>query len=564
MADLHSTLLMAQTAAAAPAMSAKLWFLLPEIALLIGACVVVVLGLSPARRVRDTLPWITCAFLGLGMVLSVWVYASGTGAAILEKHPGMLLMPMLGRYVKMIVCGMGIALTLLTVGMIDRRLESAVEAGRVRFDAIRANRGEFYSFFLLSLIGVMLVCNANDLIWLFLALELTSLPTYIMVAMSRGSRRAQEAAVKYFFLGAMATAMLLYGFALLYGATGTMILTEMKAAFAHQSQSFEGLNRVGIVGMVLAVLGVSFKIAAAPMHFYAPDVYEGAASPVTAFLAFVPKTAGFIALILLLSTVGWSGHHIVEGDTMQAINGLPQPITTALWMIAVLTMTLGNIGAILQKNVKRVLAYSSVAHSGYMLIGVIAGPAARVGGISGIDAVLFYLLAYGIMNTAAFAVLAALERPGASGAQWGSQEIESMEDLAGLRVKHPMMAAVMALAAGSLLGVPPLLGFWGKLYLFIAGIQAEQIALVVIAGLNSAISAWYYLRLIALPIMNKPTAQSETIAANPFAWPRVAGVVTAALTLLLPIFVGQLVRASREATESPARIESPRTADAGR
>lgn len=535
-------------------MADKLWFLWPEIALLIGACVVVVLGVSPNRRVRDTLPWITCAFLGLGMVLSVYVYASPKGTAILDTHRDMLLMPMLGRYVKMVVCGMGIALTLLTVGMIDRRLESAVEAGRVRFDPIRANRGEFYAFFMLSLIGVMLICNANDLIWLFLALELTSLPTYIMVAMSRGSRRAQEAAVKYFFLGAMATAILLYGFALLYGSSGTMILTEMHAAFAAQAQTAAGISNLGIVGMILAVLGLSYKIAAAPMHFYAPDVYEGAASPVTAFLAFVPKTAGFLALVLLLTTVGWAGHaNMVEGFGRVEYPGLPQPIMTTLWMIAVLTMTLGNIGAILQKSVKRVLAYSSVAHSGYMLIGVIAGPSL------GVNAVLFYLLAYGVMNIAAFAVLIALERP-----YGGGQEIESMEDLAGLRVKHPAMAAVMALAAGSLLGVPPLLGFWGKLYLFIAGVQADQIALVVIAGLNSAISAWYYLRLIALPIMNKPTAQSETITANPHAWPRIAGIITAAMAVLLPIFVGQLIRASQEATESPVRVETMTSAKTDR
>ncbi len=189
--------------------------------------------------------------------------------------------------------------------------------------------------------------------------------------------------------------------------------------------------------MILAMLGICFKIAAAPMHFYAADVYEGAAAPVTAFLGFVPKTAGMIAMILLLGTMGWGEY-----------DGLPRAITTMLWMMAVLTMTLGNVGALLQKSVKRMLAYSSIAHSGYMLIGVIAGPGL------GINAVLFYLLAYGIMNTAAFAVLAGLERRG--------QEIESMDDLAGLRQRHPMMAAVMAVSAGSLLGVPPLLGFSGS------------------------------------------------------------------------------------------------------
>ena len=506
------------------AMVQKLWFLLPEMAIFVGVVVVFIMGLSPSKRVRDLLPLMTSVFLGLGFALTPLVYDSEFGRRLLENHD-FLIMPMLGKYVKMVVCLMGIVLAMVSVGMIDRRMEAAVASGRIAFDPMRANRGEFFAFFMLSLIGVMLTCNANDLIWLFLSLELTSLPTYIMVAISRPSRRAQEAGVKYFFLGAMATAMFLYGFALLYGAAGTMVLTDMRDAFQAQAAD-GGINMLGIIGMILALLGIGFKIAAAPMHFYAADVYEGAASPVTAFLAFVPKTAGFIGIILLLSTMGWSGHNGPHG-----VEGLPQPILTTLWMIAVLTMTLGNVGAILQKSVKRVLAYSSIAHSGYMLIGVIAGPANN-----GINAVLFYLLAYGIMNTAAFAVLAGLERRG--------QEIESMDDLAGLRFKHPGMAVVMALASGSLLGVPPLLGFWGKLYLFIAGVQAGHIPLVVIAGLNSAISAWYYLRLIALPIMSKPSAQAETIVPSPVKWPRIAGIVTAAAVVLLPAFVSPLFRAS--------------------
>ena len=512
----------------------KLWFLLPEMAVFVGVVVVFIMGLSHSKRVRDMLPLMTCVFLGLAFALTPFVYESEKGHRLLAENPTIMLMPMIGKYLKMIVCGLGIVLTMVSVGLIDRRLETAVATGRIPFDPIRANRGEFYAFFMLSLMGLMLVGNANDLIWMFLALELTSLPTYIMVAISRPSRRAQEAAVKYFFLGAMASAMFLYGFAMLYGATGTMILTEMRDAFLVQRNAGT-INALGIVGMIVAFLGISFKIAAAPMHFYAADVYEGAASPVTAFLAFVPKTAGMVAIILLLSTVGWSGHRIAigEGAYMDA-PGLPQPILTTIWMVAVLTMTLGNVGAILQKSVKRVLAYSSIAHTGYMLIGIIAGPEHF-----GIEAVLFYLLAYGIMNTAAFAVLAGLERRG--------QEIESMEDLAGLRIRHPMMAIVMGVASGSLLGVPPLLGFWGKLFLFIAGIEANQIALVVIAGLNSAISAWYYLRLVTLPIMSKPSAQAEAIERSPYAWPRIAGIVTAIAVVALPIFAGRLFLASEEA-----------------
>ncbi|MEM7228300.1 MAG: NADH-quinone oxidoreductase subunit N [Planctomycetota bacterium] len=499
----------------------KLWFLIPEMTLFLGVVVVAVLGLSPNRSLRDIVPFVTCLFLGLAFCVTPYLY---TETRVAEAG---LLMPQLGQYVKMIVCGIGIMLTMLNVGLIDRKYEAAVEAGKVAFDPIRANRGEFHTFFLLSLIGVMLCCNANDLIWLFLALELTSLPTYVMVAMSRGSRKAQEAAVKYFFLGALAAAMFLYGFALLYGATGTIVLTEMRDVLVAQRIENGGeLSMLATIGMILAVLGVSFKIAAAPLHFYAADVYQGAASPVTAFLAFVPKAAGFIALMLLLGTLGWS----IEG-TM--IDTLPRPILSTLWMIAVLTMTLGNIGALLQRSVKRMLAYSSIAHSGYMLIGLIAGPEHN-----GLNAMLFYLFAYGIMNSAAFAVLASLERQG--------NEIESLDDLAGMRHRYPGMAAVMAISAASLLGFPPLLGFVGKLYLFIAGINAGQILLVVIAGLNSAISAWYYLAIVKYSIMDEPNAQSETVVPRREIWPRIAAVMMTAAIVIVPFFGNSIIRATEQ------------------
>ena len=500
-------------------MGDKLWLLMPEMTLFIGVVVVSVMGLSASKSVRDLVALVTCVFLGIAFVITPFLYSD-------EQHVAAagLLMPMLGKYVKMLVCGMGIVLAMLSVGMIDRRLEQGIASGRAVFDPLRVNRGEYFAFLLLSLIGVMLVCNANDLIWLFLALELTSLPTYIMVAMSRSSRKAQEAGVKYFFLGAMAAAMFLYGFAFIYGATGTIVLTEIQASFARQVAS-GGIGLYGIVGMVLAILGIAFKIAAAPMHFYAADVYEGAAAPVTAFLAFVPKTAGMLALILLVATVGWEGH-AGAGSA-----GLPPAISAVLWMIAALTMTLGNIGALLQKSVKRMLAYSSVAHSGYMLIGLLAGPP------MGIDAVLFYLLAYGVMNTAAFAVLAGLERRG--------DEIESLDDLAGLRQRHPWMAVVIAISAGSLIGLPPLIGFVGKLYLFMAGMAADQWPLIVVAAINSAISAFYYLRLVGLPILAKPTPQSEAIVPTASMWPRLAGVLTASAVVFLPLFALPLIQASQ-------------------
>jgi NADH-quinone oxidoreductase subunit N len=496
-------------------MADKLWFLIPEIWLFVGVFAVSVMGLARTKFVRDALPLVVCVFLAVALAAIPLVYTQTERLARTA-----MLMPMVGAYVKMVICALGIVLAMLSVGLIDRRLEDAVKSGRARFDPIRVSRGEYFAFFLLSLIGAMLVCNANDLIWLFLALELTSLPTYVMVAISRPSRRAQEAAVKYFFLGALAAAMFLYGFALLYGATGTIVLSDMREALAAQTAA-GGLNRMAIVGMILAVVGVSFKIVAVPMHFYAADVYEGAAAPVTAFLGFVPKTAGAVAIILLLGTVGWRGH--LPGG----MAGLPQPILITLWMIAVLTMTLGNVGAMLQRSAKRLLAYSSIAHSGYLLIGVIAGPGL------GVNSVLFYLLAYGVMNTAAFAALAALERRG--------EEVELLDDLAGLRHRHRTLSVVIAVAAVSLIGFPPLLGFWGKLLLLVAGVKAGHLPLVVIAVINSAVSAWYYLRLAGLPVLAMPGPQAEAISKRPVVWPRVAAVLTGVAVLIGPFFVEPLL-----------------------
>ena len=497
------------------AMLDKVWFILPEIWLFFGAVVVSMMGLSRRKLLRDAVPFVVCFFLAAAMAAIPWIYGDKLRLARAD-----LLMPQLGPYVKMIVCGIGIVLAMLSVGLVDREIEDAIKSGRARFDPLRLSRGEYFAFFLLSLIGAMLVCNANDLIWLFLALELTSLPTYVMVAISRPSPKAQEAAVKYFFLGALAAALFLYGFALLYGSTGSMELTVMRAEFAKQTAG-GGLDRLAIVGMILALLGVSFKIVAVPMHFYAADVYEGAAAPVSAFLAFVPKTAGVVAMLLLLGTVGWTGH------SGPGTVGLPQPILVTLWMVAVLTMTLGNVGAMLQSSVKRLLAYSSIAHSGYLLIGIIAGPQ------MGINAVLLYLLAYGVMNTVPFAVLAGLQRRG--------EEIETLDDLAGLRHRYPLMAVAMAVAAMSLIGFPPLLGFVGKFSLLVAGFQAHHVPLVVIALINSAISAWYYLKLVGLPILSVPTAASDTVKRGASAWPRVAAVLAAVAIVVLPFFADALL-----------------------
>jgi NADH-quinone oxidoreductase subunit N len=518
-------------------MTTKLVLILPEILLVVGAIVVTVLGLSRSKAWRDAVPAATIALL-LGACGLLHVVTTDERLA----QAGLLL-PSMGLFAKTLILLIGVGLVMLGIGLVDRRLEQAFAQGRVAFDAIRVMRGEYHAFFLLSIAGACLVCNAPDLIWLFLAIELVSLPTYIMVATSRGNRKAQEAAVKYFFLGAMSSAILLYGFALLYGATGTLQLVGIQSALAQQAAD-GGLSTLALVGVVFVVIGLCYKISAAPMHFYAPDVYEGAATPVTAFLAFTPKIAGFLALILILSTVGWTGHTtIVDGERVAIGTGLPTPITALLWMIAVLTMTLGNIGALLQTSLKRMLAYSSIAHSGYMLIGLIAGPVG-IGGVSGVNATLFYLFGYAIMNIATFGPLASLERNG--------EEIETLDDIAGLRQRHPGLAWVLAIGAASLIGLPPLLGFWGKLYVFAAGIQAGHTFLVVVAAVNSGISVAYYLRLLSEPLIGQSNARSETVGTTPSIWPRVASVVMAGGLVAIPLVLGRAIAAANESTRPVA------------
>jgi len=490
--------------------------LIPELIILAGAVVCAIVGVARRRVVRDSLPAIVVGTLVIAG-LWIWLFAGAEG-----MHAAGATLPDLGVWVGLIGCALGVLLVLLNAGTADREYEAAVGSGKLTFDPLRTTRGEFYVFLLLSLGGLLLVTAARDLIWLFLALELASLPTYIMVAMSRSERRAQEAAMKYFFLGAMSAALFLFGFALLYGATGTLELTSMQQAFEAQANA-GGINVLGMVGMLLAVLGISFKLAAAPMHLYAADVYEGAASGVTAFIGFVPKAAGALALMALLMTIGW-----FDGGA------LPAPLEVLLWVMAALTMTLGNIGALLQSSAKRMLAWSSISHSGYILMGILAGPY-----VGGFGAVLVYLLAYGISNTGAFAALTSLRR--------GGVEVESLQDLAGLRERHPVSAWTLAVSSASLLGFPPLFGFWGKLLLFIAAVASGHIMLVVIAGLNSAISAGYYLRLVALPIMAEPTARSREVECDTTPWPRIAGVVLVAALILLPLLLPVLMPAAAAA-----------------
>ncbi len=507
-------------------MAEKVKTMYPEVALFAATCIVMLVGLSKSYAVRKLCGPITFVALAIAGLLAHYTFAP-TGTTPLENLP---------HYGKIIVAIVGMMLTLLVAGVADRDYESAVARGEP-FNPLRAIRAEFYAFFLFSLTGLMLCAGADDLIWLFLALELTSLPTYIMVTISTRHNRSMEAGVKYFFLGALGAATFLYGFAMIYGGTGSTSLQDIQRILAQQSNT-GGINAIAMTGLILSVLGIGFKIAAVPMHFYTPDVYQGASSPIAAFLAFVPKTAGFYALVLIVSCVGWNA----SGGK------LPEPLHQILWIMAALTMTVGNVLAVLQTSVKRLLAYSSIAHSGYMLVGLLAGPGEPGAPFTrnGLAAVMFYLLSYGIMNLGAFAVLSCLERTGKDGKP---DEIDSFADIRGLCRSSPVLGYTMVFSALGLLGLPPTLGFFAKLPLFTSAISAGEVPLVIILGINSAIAAYYYLKLAGTPwlesLESTPGVSPPRLA--PFFGRTVAGVCSAVGVVLLAIipFTGAATNAAQ-------------------
>ncbi len=507
----------------------KLQLLHPEIALFITTCVVMILGLSKSYTLRKSCAIVTA----IGLVITAWLGAisptAGDDAVRGALFPGLL------PYAKTLIPIVGLLLLAMLSGTVDRGLEQSVSRGKI-FDPIRATRGEFYAFFLFSLTGVMLCATADDLIWLFLALELTSLPTYIMVAMSSRRLRASEAGVKYFFLGAFGAAIFLYGFALIYGAFGTTNLPEIRVAIGAGP-----VGAVGMVGFVMAIVGIAFKIAAFPMHFYTPDVYQGAASPVSGFLAFAPKAAGFLALMMIVGTIGWS--HGAGG-------GLPEEIRTLLWVMAALSMTVGNVLALLQTSVKRMLAYSSIAHSGYMLVGLVVGPGRSDIANNGVAAMLFYLLCYGVMNVGAFAVLASLQK---RAGEDGLVEVDTLDDIRGVARQYPWLGWAMVLSIFSMIGFPPLLGFWGKLMLLTSAISGDEIALALVLAVNSAIAGWYYLRIARATWLERRPEHMDAPLLTPVVSRRVVALVSAGAVVAMVVVIAPLQRASARAGQPDAR-----------
>ncbi|MCK9530361.1 MAG: NADH-quinone oxidoreductase subunit NuoN [Gammaproteobacteria bacterium] len=332
-------------------------------------------------------------------------------------------------------------------------------------------RGEYFVLGLLGLLGMMILISAHNLLTVYLGLELMSLSLYAMVAMQRDSVLASEAAMKYFVLGAMASAMLLYGMSMLYGLTGTLDLAEIHTAIAGGS----GQPVVLAFALVFIIIGVAFKLGAVPFHMWVPDVYHGAPTTVTVYMSAAPKLAAFAMLMRLLV------------DGLGGLHGQWQEI---LIIITLLSLAVGNVIAIAQTNIKRMLAYSAISHVAFMLLGVLAGTEA--GYASG----LFYAVSYALMSLASFGMVIFMSRAGF--------EADNLEDYKGLNERSPWHAFLMLMVMFSMAGVPPFLGFWSKLFVIQAAVQADLVWLAVAAVVFSVIGAFYYLRVVKLMYFDKP------------------------------------------------------------
>ena len=383
------------------------------------------------------------------------------------------------------------------------------------------NRGEFYMLMMFSLSGMMLMGMANDLILIFLALELLSIPLYIMAAFALPRPESEESGMKYFLLGAFSSSFLVFGIALIYGATG-LGGGPASTALPVVLDTISDGGIVGLAGVALLLVGFAFKVAVVPFHMWTPDVYDGAPTAATAFMSVGAKVAGFAALIRVFVT---------------ALPDLEPTWAPAFAVIAALTMILGNVVAVAQPNIKRMLAYSSIAHAGYILVGVAAGLASE----DGIGSAMFYMLAYLFTNLGAFAVVIAVERRNNEGVM--------LDDYKGLAQRAPMMALAMAYFMLSLTGVPPTGGFSGKFYIFRAALDGDLVWLAIIAVVTSVVSGYYYLRVVYMIYFYDGEG---TLAVKPAL--SIAVAVMALATLVLGLLPGPWFTVAREAVMGTAHL----------
>ena len=430
---------------------------LPEVFLAMAALALLMLGVFQGDKAAREVAWLAVAALAVAFALVVSpLHAHGPERQVALY--GLFIVDGFGAFAKMLVL-IGSALTLILAMRYNEREGIA--------------RPEYAVLVLLSTTGMMMMVAANDLISLYIALELQNLALYVVAAFHRDDVRSSEAGLKYFVLGALASGMLLYGASMVYGFAGTTNFDTLAHNFADGGTVSIGL----VIGIVLIAVGLAFKVSAVPFHMWTPDVYQGAPTPVTAFFSVAPKVAALALFVRVM--VGPFG-------------GLVSEWRQVIWFIAVASMLLGTFAAINQSNIKRLMAYSSIGNVGYMLIGLAAGSAAGVRGV------LVYLAIYIFMNVGAFTVILCMRRDG--------KLVEGINDLAGLSRTQPGLALALGIFMFSLAGIPPVAGFFAKLYVFLAAIDAQLYVLAVIGVLTSVIGAYYYLRIVKVMYFDEPAA----------------------------------------------------------
>jgi NADH-quinone oxidoreductase subunit N len=463
--------------------------ILPEIILVVAGTLIMLL--EPWIKENKQTSFSVLTFSALVAALVAAVAANDfTGASF----SNMLIVDGFATFFRVLVIAVGL-LTVLSSSQYLRR-EHAASA-------------EYYALLLFSIMGQCVMATANELIMVFIGLEISSIATYILAGYLRDDKRNNEAALKYFLLGSFATAFLLYGIAWIYGTTGSTNLGDVRS-FLISSGTGRNLILTGTAAALMFV-GFAFKVSAAPFQIWAPDVYQGAPAPVTLFMSAGPKAAAFAVFVRVFIT---------------AFGPITNRWEPFVWSSALLTMVIGNFAALTQTNIKRMLAYSSIAHAGYIMVAIAAHSQI------GVAAVMFYLAAYSLMNIGAFAVVTYFSRQG--------EKFVNIEDLAGLGWKQPVTAALFCVFLLSLIGVPLTGGFFGKFYIFRAAIDADLVWLAVLGLLTSAVAAYYYLRIIVVMYMQEPG--EATASLPPPTWGVRTTLWAAALgTLLLGIFPSLLL-----------------------
>ncbi|WP_424683987.1 NADH-quinone oxidoreductase subunit NuoN [Frateuria sp. YIM B11624] len=430
--------------------------MLPEFYLVAAACLLLLLDAWMKPEQRNVLHWVSI----LVVLVGIYLVVAGQPDVAVTAFGGMFVRDAAAEILKVfaLLCT-ALIFVFSRPYMQDRKLF----------------QGEFYTLMIFATIGAMLLVSAGNLVMVYLGLELLTLCSYGLVALNRDSRLSSEAAIKYFVLGALSSGMLLYGMSMVYGATGTLALAQLHGAVVQA-----GMSNLMVFGLIFMIVGISFKLGVAPFHMWIPDVYQGAPTSVTTFVASTSKIAAFgMAYRLLESGMG----------------GMAGQWQMMLAVLAVVSLAIGNLVAIVQTNLKRLLAYSTISHMGFLLLGLVnAGP-------EGYAAAMFYAICYALMSTAAFGVILALARAGF--------ECEEIDDFKGLNQRSPWMAFLMMLAMFSLAGVPPLFGFFAKLLVLQAAIDAGMLWLAIVGVVFAIIGLYYYLRVVKVMYFDKPAEGTE-------------------------------------------------------